>query len=70
MHPDTPYTHYISVLARLKEDKAALQLELAHELFGKTTTNLTKEEQAAIIEKSTYSISEKEINYDETTTKN
>ena len=70
MHPDTPYTHYISVLARLKEDKAALQLELAQELFGKTTTNLTKEEQAAIIEKSTYSISEKEINYDETTTKN
>ena len=70
MHPDTPYKHYISTLAGLKEDKAALQLELAQELYGKTTTNLTKEEQAAIIEKSTYSISEKEINYDETTTKN
>ena len=70
MHPDTPYTTISAYLARLKEDKAALQLELAQELFGKTTTNLTKEEQAAIIEKSTYSISEKEINYDETTTKN
>ena len=69
MHPDTPYKHYISTLAGLKEDKAALQAELAQELFGKSTNNLRPDEQAVIIEKSTYSISEKEFNYDETTTK-
>jgi biopolymer transport protein ExbD len=70
MHPDTPYAHYIGVLARLKEDKAALQQELAQELFAKSINQLNPEEQAMIIAKTTYSISEKEINYDETTSKN
>lgn len=70
MHPETPYAHYINLLARLKKDKAALQQDLAQELFGKTTNQLNAQERDLIIHKTTYSITEKEIHHDEASTTN
>ncbi len=69
MHPDTPYAQYVRLLATLKEDKANLQEELAQELYGKPLGRLNQQQTSEIIQRTKYSVTEKEINNEEITTK-